>query len=349
MTTACSRRSFLTGVTLTGCSSVLKGATALANPNQPALISISIDLEMARNYPSWEDTHWDYEKGNLDAASKRYSVQAAGRVKDQGGRIHFFAVGRVFEQEDVGWLKEIADQGHPIGNHTYDHVNIRARKAEALQPRFRRAPWLIHGKAPLEVIRENIWMTSQALRGRLGVDAAGFRAPGGFPNGLKDYPEVQKLLLDLGFEWASTQYVYHPVGVSGYVPEFTPLRDQEPPADVYQAVLEAHLQAQPSVYPSGLIEIPMCPISDLIAFRTGRWRLPHFLKAIRQVVHQTIERRLVWVFLGHPSCLSVTDPEYQTINLICDLVRDAGESARLVTLETIAEQVKAQLHPHRRA
>src|SRR5437870_6717288 len=30
-----------------------------------ALIAITLDLEMVRNFPRWEDTHWDYEKGDL--------------------------------------------------------------------------------------------------------------------------------------------------------------------------------------------------------------------------------------------------------------------------------------------
>ena len=45
-----------------------------------AQIAISLDLEMARNFPRWEDTHWDYEKGNLTDETKAYAVEggAAG-------------------------------------------------------------------------------------------------------------------------------------------------------------------------------------------------------------------------------------------------------------------------------
>src|SRR5262249_15929876 len=128
----------------------------------PALIAITLDLEMSRHYPTWEQTHWDYEKGNLDSATKRYSVEAPPRVKARGGKIHFFAVGQTLEQEDVSWLREIADAGHPIGNHTYDHVNVKATRAEDIQFRFRRAPWLIEGKTPAEVISENIRLGSAA-------------------------------------------------------------------------------------------------------------------------------------------------------------------------------------------
>ena len=114
--------------------------------NGVAQIAITLDLEMSRNFPTWDQEHWDYEKGNLDASTKRYSLEAARRVKASGGVIHFFAVGQTMEQEDVGWLREIVAQGHPVGNHTYDHVNVKATRTEDIQFRFRRAPWLIEGK-----------------------------------------------------------------------------------------------------------------------------------------------------------------------------------------------------------
>ena len=53
---------------------------------------------MSRNFPTWEQTHWEYEKGNLNDATKKYAVEAARRVKARGGVIHFFLVGRVLEQ-----------------------------------------------------------------------------------------------------------------------------------------------------------------------------------------------------------------------------------------------------------
>src|SRR5690606_25828203 len=135
-----------------------------------------------------------FEKGNLDDATRSYAVEAARRVADRGGRIHFFALGRTMEQEDVGWLRAIADAGHPIGNHTYDHVNVKATRPAEIQFRFRRCPWLIEGKEPTEVIAENVRLASAALRTRLGIEPAGFRTPGGFPDGLADRPDVQRML-----------------------------------------------------------------------------------------------------------------------------------------------------------
>jgi hypothetical protein len=56
----CSRRRFLLGASAMAAS--LPWLKAAADPPQ-AMISISLDLEMARHYPTWEHTHWDYEKG----------------------------------------------------------------------------------------------------------------------------------------------------------------------------------------------------------------------------------------------------------------------------------------------
>src|SRR6266705_1528342 len=124
---------------------------------------------MAGKFPQWEDTHWDYETGNLNDETKRYAVEAPRRSNVRGGVIHFFLVARVLEQENVDWLKEIIQSGHSVGNHTYDHVYLLAQKPAEIQYRFARAPWLIEGKQPAEVIRENIRLATVALKSRIGV------------------------------------------------------------------------------------------------------------------------------------------------------------------------------------
>jgi peptidoglycan/xylan/chitin deacetylase (PgdA/CDA1 family) len=314
-----SRREFLAAV-----------PAVLAAPPEPALVAITLDLEMSRNFPTWEQTHWDYEKGNLNEETKRYTVEACRRVKAHGGVLHCFAVGRVLEQENVAWLRGIAEAGHPVGNHTYDHVNVKAKTPADVQFRFRRAPWLIEGKPPLDVIRENIRITSAALDSRVGIKAAGFRTPGGFADGLADRPDVRRLLRDLGFRWVSSKYPSHAVGEAG----------RPPTAAILESIVKAQEQAQPFAYPDGLLEVPMSPISDVTAFRTGRWPLAAFLDAIRLGVEWAVEHRAVFDFLAHPSCLYVTDPEFRAIELICTLVGKAGDRAKLVSLEKIAGRVK---------
>lgn len=327
--------SFLSRRELLAAAGAVAGAAVSADPPAPARrarIAITLDLEMSRNFPTWDQTHWDFDKGNLNDETKRYTVEACRRIRGHGGVAHCFVVGRVFEQENMDWLDGIVRAGHPVGNHTYDHVNVKAERPQDLQFRFRRCPWLIEGRRPAEVIRDNIRLTNAAMRSRLGIDPAGFRTPGGFNNGLRDRPDVQQMLRELGFTWVSSLYPVHPLNLAG----------REPSDEVIQGIVQAQAAAQPFVYEGGLVEIPMSPISDIGAFRSGRWPLAAFLRAIRAAVEWAIEQRAVFTFLGHPSCLYVTDPRFQTIELICDLVRRARDRTQIVDLNTIAREMTPQ-------
>jgi hypothetical protein len=284
---------------------------------------------MARNFPTWDDTHWDYEKGNLNDDAKHYAVEAARRVKAQGGVIHYFLVASALEQENVDWLKQIRDMGHFIGNHTYDHVYVRAQKLDEVQFKFARAPWLLDGKKPMQAVRENIEMATAAIRKRLGIEPAGFRTPGGFADGLSGRPDVQKMFLDLGFKWISCKYPTHP----NSNPPGTPPTDA-----IYQGIVKAQTDAQPFVYPTGLIDVPMSPLSDIVAFRGGKWDLDHFLKGVRLGVEWAIEHGAVYDYLSHPAVLYVKDPEFRTIEMICDIVKKAGDRAQIVGLDTLAQR-----------
>jgi len=292
-----------------------------------ARIAVTLDLEMSREYPQRGMREWDYRKGDLDQATKAYSVEAARIVKSYGGKLHFFLVGQVLEQPDISWLTELAAAGHPIGNHTYDHVNVMAQTPEETQFRFRRAPWLVQGKSVEQILRENITMTREAMRMRASIADQGFRTPGGFYDGLSQRPDLQNLLRDLGFTWASTKYPAHPVG--------TP--KTEPTEEIYAGIVQAQRQAQPFVYPSGLVEIPMSPISDVNAFRSHFWQREWFLRAVDDAISWAISEKAVFDFLAHPSCMVVEDPNFETFHLIGKRVREAGEKATLVDLDTIAQ------------
>ncbi len=327
-----SRRKFLAGAGAIAAATT-EARRSVANDKAVARIAITLDLEMSRHYPKWDDMHWDYEKGNLDEATKRYAVECARRVKRHGGRIHFFALGRTMEQANVDWLREIASEGHPIGNHTYDHVNVKALRPDDIQFRFRRSPWLVGDREPAEVIAENIRLSQLALSERACIKVAGFRTPGGFQDGLADRPDVQQMLLDQGYTWVSSKYPAHP--------------NTKPGETVNEAILNgivaAQAAAQPSIYPSGLVEIPMSPISDVTALRSARWKLNDFLTAIECSVRWAIENRMVYDFLAHPSCLVVTDPSFQAVDRICRLVDDSRGQARLVTLSSIAESLQCTM------
>jgi hypothetical protein len=86
----------------------------------------------------------------------------------------------------------------------------------------------------------------------------------------------------------------------------------------------------------------MSPVSDITVFRAGRWKLDWFLKAVRLAVEWAIDNRAAFDFLGHPSCLYVTDPEFKAIDLICGLVKKAGPKAALVDVGTLARRAEAR-------
>ncbi len=62
-----------------------------------SLVSIALDCEMSAHYPTWDQTEWNYKKGDLDEHSKEYAVGARpGALRRLSGKMHFFIVGRVF-------------------------------------------------------------------------------------------------------------------------------------------------------------------------------------------------------------------------------------------------------------
>ena len=138
------------------------------------------------------------------------------------------------------------------------------------------------------------------------------------------------MLLKQGFTWVSSLYPAHTCG-----------KPKEQPGDaVYADIVQAQAAAQPFAYPTGLIEVPMSPVSDVTAFRTHYWKLDWFLKAVRLAVEEAIRPAACFDFLAHPSCLVVEDPTFETVKLICDLVKEAGDRAAIVDLGTIAARAK---------
>src|SRR5262249_42905257 len=136
------------------------------------------------------------------------------------------------------WLRQLVRDGHPVGNHTYDHVNILARSTAELQPRFQRWPWLMAGRTPPRGIAAPIRMTDEAIAARLKTKTRGFRSPGGFGPGLTERPDVQKQLQELGFTWVSTQYVGFKGMESG----------SSPGPQTFEDIVRAQAFSQPHVY-----------------------------------------------------------------------------------------------------
>ena len=136
-----------------------------------------------------------------------------------------------------------------------------ATRPEDIQFRFQRAPWLIEGRTPAEVIRDNIRLATAAMKARLGIEPAGFRTPGGFADGLRARPDVRAMLREQGFDWVSSLYPR--------APNASRRRRSPGPTSTTSIVAGAGRRPSRSSTPTGLIEVPMSPISDIGAFRTG--------------------------------------------------------------------------------
>ena len=224
-------------------------------PAAKALIAVTMDLEMSRHYPQRGMLEWDYRKGELDAASKEYALKTCRHVKASGGVVHGFLLGRTLEQENIDWLEQLLGDGHLLGNHTYDHVKLNARSRDTVQARFRRCPWLIDQKTPRQAIVDNIRMTERAMQYRLGISPNGFRTPYGYPDGLAGREDLQDMILELGYRWVSSQYC-----------QPQNLKKSLPTAANYSAIVRFVKKTQPFNYDSGLIEVPLSPITDVNAF-----------------------------------------------------------------------------------
>lgn len=301
-------------------------------------VQLSFDLEMVTNFPYWT-CFWNNRKGAIDGSTKQYVRKINARCEKYGAKAHYFLVGSLFEDPDVDYLKETVAAGHAVGNHTYTHVSIKAMDPSRLSGVYDSCPWRAAGRTAPEVVREEIQMTTAAIRSRLGVDPKGFRSPGGFPNGLQDAPAVQKLLQEEGFWWISTHY------------DDTLFRSHyQPSADTVTKVDLATLKAgfnrsehilQPYRYESGLLELPLAGITDVVAWRGYRPDLGEWLEMLAAGVDYAHEHGLIFMLTTHPAVLAAVDPFCQTVDVILRRAVAKAGGVWLPDLEEVAQHLQA--------
>lgn len=148
-------------------------ASSLSQANAPirtkAKIAITLDLEIGAAFHVGKILIGITKRGILKGA-KDYAVRKTDLVKAKGGHIHFFLVGSA-----LGTRSHLVEEtgrrsGHPIGNHTYDHVNLLATQPKEIQFKFQRSPWLISGQTIAQVIHQNIELAKRAIKGSLGIE-----------------------------------------------------------------------------------------------------------------------------------------------------------------------------------
>lgn len=297
-------------------------------------VQLSFDVEMVTNFPYWS-SFWNDRKGAIDSATKAYIRTISDVCSRHGAKAHYFLVGSLFEDPDIDYLKASIDGGHAVGNHTYTHVRMTAEKPSELAGVYDFYPWLASGRSAPEVIRQEVQMTTEAMRTRLGVSPKGFRSPGGFPNGLNEAPAVRQMLVDEGFWWISTHYndtmqrQNHPVS-----------RDMAlkvPLSKLVDAFNRSEQNLQPYRYQDGLIELPLAGITDVVAWRSYGPDLGEWIEMLRQGVDYAHEHGLIFMLTTHPAVLAAIDPECQTVDAVLSHALQKDGGVWLPDLEEIAE------------
>lgn len=271
------------------------------------VLSLTFDIEMCTNFPYWCDV-WDHRKGAIDPQTKRHIQKLADVAQQLGVKFQWFVVGAALEDDDIDYLRRLVTEGHPVDNHTYHHVNVKAQRFEDLQAVYNlEATKPPDRLTPLDVISHEISATSDLIQQRLGVRPAGFRTPGGFNNGLKDAPAVQELLQQHGFAYCSSHYDCA-VRAEKSLEWQSLLREVE----------ESVRRLQPYCYRGGLLEIPMMGISDIHAYRVCDLDRGEFTGLCEHAVEVAVHEDLALSILMHPAVQACRDPHAETVKRLVD-------------------------------
>ena len=154
-------------------------------------LSLTFDVEMCTNFPYWT-SQWNHRKGAIDEDSKLYMGKMLDVAEKYGVKLQFFLVGSALEDPNIDYLKRMAAEGHAVDNHTYHHVNVKAKDIPRLQPVYANAPWRAAGLNALECIRREVRQTSAAITEKLGVAPTGFARPAASTTGWTTCPQCRK-------------------------------------------------------------------------------------------------------------------------------------------------------------
>jgi hypothetical protein len=159
-----------------------------------------------------------------------------------------------------------------LGNHTYDHVKREGDENQRDISVFDSAgaPLADPGQdTPGRSSPKNIRLGDEALRQRLGIIPGWVSAlPADSRMGSRDRPDLQAMLLRMGLPLGSAaKYPAHPLGQAW--PSSRPGHDRSDRkgSRAGSAILPT---------PRDWSRFPMSPVSDVTAFRVGKWRLESF-------------------------------------------------------------------------
>jgi peptidoglycan/xylan/chitin deacetylase (PgdA/CDA1 family) len=212
--------------------------------------------------------------GHLNEDVREYVRLLATISEDYGLGLQFFVQGNTFEEtEDAELWTEIADRGHAIDSHMYNHDSLL--------------------RTPIEEVRSQLTKTKSLIESHCGTENVGLRGPGGYEQALHGREDVQQVILDAGIKWVTTQFQRAVHGND-------------------QSWIDMIPSQQPVYYPTGLLEIPFCGHQDRSYFDVdmgGSARpVDEWIDYLKGCVDLALENGLWLSLTTHPSTSFKHDP-----------------------------------------
>ncbi len=230
--------------------------------------------------------------GHLNEDVINYVKNVVKIAESYDAKLQFFLQGNTFEDPVEHWI-DIAQRGHAIDQHTYNHISLP--------------------HTPLETIESEVARTKGLIEDKLGVVNIGLRGPGGYRNGLRELGDIQQIMLNTGIRFVTTQDRFGHEHLS----------DED--------MIETIADTQPYCYDeTGLLEIPFCGYQDREFFdpdcgppRYGT--LEEWIEYLKRAVDFVYKHRLVYGLVVHPSTGFKHDPEGKSIRELLSYCRQKEE------------------------
>jgi len=248
------------------------------------------------------DAHGHFNQDIRDYVEKLVTIAERYDAKQQ-----FFIQGNTFEKPvDIEFWKTIADRGHAIDSHMYNHDNLREN--------------------PVDEVKSQLKKTKKLIETNLGTENIGLRGPGGYMQGLKGRPDLQQAILDAGIKWVSTHFDYTPS-----------MTDSQWAAKI--------ANEHTYFYETGLLEIPFCGHQDRTYFDSDCGGDPtktsdDWITYLKKCVDIAYENNLFLALTTHPSTSFKHDRDAKYVTEIFKYCRQKPD-IKLCTYQDFYRWIKA--------
>ncbi len=291
------------------------------------VIALSYDTDTAGGYAPDGVCH-----GRTPPFLHEYMLRLCDTAEQYSVTLHFFQIGNGLEEPRVvEYLKEILRRGHIIDSHTYSHLALTTDDVTRLD--------------------DELVLTNELFKERLGWQSTVLRGPGGYARGLDGLKANQEVILNNGFQWVSGRYSHRLYG-----------QDQ-------QFAIEASKREPVYAYPTGLIEIPVQGYTDRTWFdgikcidpqTYGAWRVAHGHQPVPDgwccpwtapdaldewigynlsAADFAYENRLLWIPVWHPYSHYLHDPDNRMLPALLQHCAAKPERVLVCTVRDAAQML----------